>query len=167
MRGALIREALRTGTVAGIAMIPFAAAFQRFGLRVNEYGRKTLELVVRDVSPATHYVLTFIEHLAISWVVAVPLLLLLAGFSRRSERLLVGLAYGAVFYVVVNSLALPLAFGDPTPWTLGLVVVWPSLFIHLVYGFVVALLARPAGAIALARSSHEPGPRQAGERLHE
>lgn len=40
----LIREALRTGMIAGLAMVPFAAVFQSFGLRVNEYGRKTLAL---------------------------------------------------------------------------------------------------------------------------
>jgi uncharacterized membrane protein YagU involved in acid resistance len=138
----LIREAVRTGTAAGLAMIPFAAAFQRLGLRVNEYGRKTLGLFVGDVSPPVHYLLTFLQHLAISWVVAVPLLLLLGRFPGRRDRILVGLAYGAAFYVAVNSLALPLAFGDPTAWQLGWAVVYPSLFIHLVYGATVAALAR-------------------------
>lgn len=125
-------------------MIPFAVAFQRLGLRVNEYGRKTLELFFGSVPPPAHYLLTFIQHLAISWVVAVPLLLVLERISRKRDRLLVGLAYGAAFYVAVNSLALPLAFGDPTPWRLGFATVYPSLFIHLVYGFTVAMLARPA-----------------------
>ncbi len=155
----LIREAVRTGTVAGLAMIPFAAAFQRMGLRVNEYGRKTLELLVGDVSPPVHYLLTFIQHLSISWVVAVPLLLLLGGLSRRRDKLLVGLSYGAAFYVAVNSLALPFAFGDPTPWRLGFSVVVPSLFIHLVYGLTVALLERPAKTHSSIRSSRESGPR--------
>jgi uncharacterized membrane protein YagU involved in acid resistance len=139
-------------------MVPFAAVFQRLGLRVNEYGRKTLGLLVGDVSPPIHYLLTFIQHLAISWVVAVPLLLLLARFPQKQNRILLGLAYGAVFYVAMNSLALPLAFGDPTPWRLGFVVVYPSLLIHLVYGFTVALLARSGKALTLTRSSHEPGP---------
>jgi uncharacterized membrane protein YagU involved in acid resistance len=139
----LVREALRTGTVAGLAMIPFAAVFQRLGLRVNEYGRKTLALLVGDVSPRLHYLLTFIQHLVISWVVAVPLLLWLRRCSGKRDRLLVGLAYGAIFYVAVNSLALPIVFGDPTPWRLGVAVVYPSFLIHLVYGFTVALLARP------------------------
>lgn len=142
--GAVIREALRTGTVAGLAMVPFAAVFQRFDLRVNEYGRKTLALLVGDVSAPLHYLLTFIQHLAISWVVAVPLLLLLDGRSRKRDRLLIGLAYGGLFYVAVNSFALPLAFGDLTPWRLGFTVVYPSLLIHFVYGLTVGLLARPA-----------------------
>ncbi len=159
----LVREALRTGTIAGLAMIPFAALFQRLGLRVNEYGRKTLALVVGDASGPLHYLLTFVQHLAISCVVAVPLLLVLVRFSRTRDRLLVGLAYGAGFYVVVNSLALPVAFGDTTPWLLGWSVVYPSLAIHLVYGFTVAWLARRAetGAGAARKTqSRERRPRR-------
>lgn len=147
----LIREALRTGTVAGLAMIPFAAVFQRLGFRVNEYGRKTLELFAGSTSPSVHYLLTFAQHLVISWIVAVPLLLWLVRVPRKRDRILVGLAYGAAFYVAVNSLALPFAFGDLTPWSLGFTVVYPSLIIHLVYGFTVALLSRPARA-ATSRS---------------
>lgn len=130
-------------------MVPFAALFQRFGLRVNEYGRKTLALVVGDVSGPTHYLLTFIQHIAISWVVALPLLMLLGRLSRKRDRLLAGIAYGAAFYLGVNSLALPIAFGDPTPWRLGFSVVYPSLFIHLVYGFTVALVSRRESHFAL------------------
>jgi len=137
-------------------MVPFAAVFQRLGLRVNEYGRKTLELFVGSVSPPVHYVLTFIQHIAISWVVAVPLILLLGKISRKRDRLLVGFAYGAAFYVAVNSLALPLAFGDPTPWRLGFAVVYPSLFIHLVYGFTVAALVRPTEPLVPPEPSSEP-----------
>ena len=155
----LIRETLRTGTAAGLAMVPFAVIFQRLGLRVNEYGRKTLALLIGDVSAPLQFLFTFIQHLAISWVVAVPLLMLLGRRSRRRDQLLVGLAYGASFYVAVNSLALPFAFGDPTPWRLGFAVVYPSLLIHLVYGFTIALLARPAAALARFRTPHEPEPR--------
>jgi uncharacterized membrane protein YagU involved in acid resistance len=142
----LVREAVRTGTIAGLAMVPFAAVFQRFGLRVNEYGRKTLALAVGDVPAPLHVLLTLIQHLAISWVVAAPLLLWIEGRSRKRDRLVLGLAYGAIFYVVVNSLALPMAFGDSTPWELGLAFVYPSFVIHLVYGFTVAVVARPREA---------------------
>lgn len=128
-------------------MIPFAAMFRRLGLRVNEYGRKTLALLVGDTSQETHYLLTFLQHLVISWVAAVPLLLMLAGIPDRRSRTLVGLAYGATFYVAMNSLALPLAFGDPTPWRLGFAVVYPSLSIHLVYGAVIGMLARPGRGV--------------------
>lgn len=143
-----IREALRTGTVAGLAMIPFAAVFRARGLRINEYGAKTLALLVGHVEGPLHYALTLAQHMVISWVVAVPLLVVLAHVARHRDRIALGLVYGAGFYAVVNSLLLPLAFGDATPWQLGFETVYPSLVVHLVYGLVVALLARPLAARA-------------------
>jgi uncharacterized membrane protein YagU involved in acid resistance len=140
---ALIRRTLRTGTVAGIAMIPFGVVFRIFGLRINEYGRKTLTLVVGEVRPPGAIVLTLLQHLVISWIVAVPLLFLLERIAQRRTRVLVGMAYGAAFYAIVNSLALPFAFGDPMPWQLGLDAVYSSLTVHLVYGAVIALTADP------------------------
>ena len=144
----MIGEALRSGTIAGLAMIPFAAVFRFCGLRINEYGRKTLELLVGDVAPPLHVLLTLVQHLVISWVVAVPLLWLVRGMGDRRARVLVGTTYGAAFYVAVNSFALPFAFGDPTPWALGFAAVYPSLVIHLVYGFAVALTASPSRSSA-------------------
>jgi uncharacterized membrane protein YagU involved in acid resistance len=126
-------------------MIPFAAVFRSRGLRINEYGRKTLELVVADVPPPLHYALTFVQHLVISWVAALPLLLILRRVGDRRLAALTGATYGAVFYVVVNSWALPLAFGDPTPWQLGWDTVYPSLIVHLVYGCTLAWIARRGG----------------------
>lgn len=143
MSGVMIREALRVGTVAGLAMIPFAAAFRSSGLRVNEYGRKTLGLMAGDLAPRSYYLLTFVQHMIISWLVALPLLVLLGRLPDRRSRALAGTVYGAAFYLVVNSLALPLAFGDNTPWSLGLATVYPSLVVHLVYGLVVGLMVRP------------------------
>jgi hypothetical protein len=141
--GAMLREVLRTGTVAGLAMIPFAMGFRASGLRINEYGRKTLDLIVGDVAPALDTGLMFVQHMVISWIAALPLLLVLPRLARRRDRLLAGLAYGAGFYVVMNSLALPIAFGDPTPWQLGFSTIYPSLFIHVVYGVAIAWMARP------------------------
>ena len=138
----LARGALRAGTAAGLAMVPFAAFFRSRGLRINEYGRKTLELIVGDVAPPLQHVLTFVQHMIISWTAAVPFLLLLPRVQGRSARVAFGAAYGATFYVVMNSLALPLAFGDPTPWQLGWATVYPSLTIHLIYGVVLALVAQ-------------------------
>ena len=140
---AMAREALRAGTAAGLAMVPFAALFRFYGLRVNEYGRKMLELLAGDVAPPLHFVLTFVQHMVISWFAAVPLLLALTVVYDRRMRMAAGAAYGAGFYVVMNSLALPIAFGDPTPWQLGFSTIYPSLTIHLVYGVVIAMLARP------------------------
>ncbi len=145
-RIALIRESLRSGTVAGLAMVPFAAVFRMYDLRINEYGRKTLDLLVGDVSPQLHNVLNFAQHMIISWIAAAPLILLSTRLVDRRARLVAGAVYGAVFYVAVNSLALPFAFGDPTSWQLGISTVYPSLVVHVVYGFCVALVARPLPA---------------------
>ncbi len=139
---ALARETLRSGTLAGLAMIPFATLFRAFGLRINEYGRKTLALFVGDVAPPLHYAFSFVQHLFISWFVAVPLLWFLGRIDERRARVMIGAAYGAAFYVVVNSWALPRYFGDPTPWALGVAAVCPSLAIHLVYGVVLGLAVR-------------------------
>jgi hypothetical protein len=145
----LIREVLRAGTLAGLAMIPFAAVFRARGLRINEYGARTLELLVGPVAEPLHTVLTLVQHMIISWVVSVPLLLLLSSFPTRSARIAFGLVYGAAFYVAMNSLALPFAFGDPTPWQLGFETVYPSLVVHLVYGGVLAWFARPVAPAPL------------------
>ncbi len=139
----LSHETLRAGTVAGLAMMPFGAVFRSFDLRINEYGRKTLELLVGDVSGPLHFGLNFIQHMVISWIAAVPLLLVLRRIPERRTGFAIGTLYGGVFYLAANSLALPLAFGDPTPWELGFSTVYPSLVVHLVYGFVVALMASP------------------------
>ena len=87
-----------------------------------------------------HYLLSFVEHIIISWFAAIPLLFLLAKIGNRS-RVLLGALYGAAFYVIVNSLLLPLAFGDSTPWTLGFDTIYPSVVVHLVFGITVALTA--------------------------
>lgn len=139
----IVYAALRSGTVAGLAMVPFAAMFRGLGLRVNEYGRKTLELTMGQVESPLRELLMFVQHMLLSWAIAIPLLLVLARIASRRQRLLAGVAYGAAFYVLMNSLVLPLAFGDPTPWQLGTMTVLPSLWIHLVYGAVVAWMVGP------------------------
>lgn len=138
----ILAEALRSGTAGGVAMIPLAAIFRAEGLRVNEYGRRTLALLVGDVGGRSHDVLTLVQHLIISWLAALPLVLILPRLSGRGARAWAGVAYGGLFYLAINSLALPLAFGDPTPWAMGWSVVYPSLSIHLVYGLVAALTVR-------------------------
>lgn len=139
---ALVLDAVRSGTVAGVAMIPFAAVFRASGLRINEYGRRTLELMVGQVPPRLHDLLTLVEHLIISWIAAVPLLLLLSSVSDRRTRMITGALYGLAFYVGVNSIILPWSFGDPTPWRLGFDTVYPSLVVHLVYGVGVSIVAK-------------------------
>lgn len=149
--GVLLRESLRAGTVAGLAMMPFGAAFRAVGLRINEYGPKTLALIAGDLEPPLITIAGFAQHMAISWFAAPPLLILVARSRGRAHRTLTGAAYGAAFYVAVNSLALPAFFGDPTPWELGIATIAPSLIVHVVYGLVVAWMARAGLSGAPAR----------------
>jgi len=139
---ALLLTAIRAGTVAGLAMVPFAAVFRGLGWRVNEYGRKVLELAAGDIASPLREVLMFVQHIGISWAAAFPFLFAVGwmGLPRRG-LLAAGLLYGGAFYVAINSLALPFAFGDPTPWQLGFLTVTPSLTIHLVYGLVLGWMA--------------------------
>jgi hypothetical protein len=148
---ALTGDALRAGTLAGLAMMPFGAAFRAAGLRINEYGPKTLALVLGDLEPPLAGIAGFAQHLLISWLAAPPLILAARGLATRSQRALAGALYGAAFYVVVNSLALPVFFGDPTPWALGLRTVFPSLVVHLVYGIVVGVCMRATSRERAAR----------------
>jgi hypothetical protein len=148
---AFLVEMLRSGTLAGLAMMPFGIAFRAAGLRVNEYGPKTLALLVGELAPPLSTVAGFLQHMAISWGAAVPLLVVVDALATRRARASLGAAYGASFYVAVNSLALPMAFGDPTPWELGLATVLPSLTVHVIYGIAVALATRPGRIRALAR----------------
>ena len=67
------------------------------------------------------FALFVLEHFVVSWLAAIPLLLLLVRY-RRLPLLLVGRLYGLGFYVLVNSLLLPLAFGDPSIWKLGIAI---------------------------------------------
>ena len=145
----LLREALRAGTIAGLAMIPVGLLFSGLGLRINVYGQKLVQLFFGQFPKAVRFALFVLEHFVVSWLAAIPLLLLLVRY-RRLPPLLVGLLYGLLFYVLVNSLLLPLAFGDPSPWTLGIATVTPSLLVHLVYGGALALSARLAGSKASA-----------------
>lgn len=133
-----IREMFRSGSIAALAMIPFGMVFFALGLRVNEYGTKVIRTFFGDQPPGVRFVLFVIEHFVISWSVSMPLLLALLVTQRKLPALVTGLAYGAGFYVLINSLALPWAFGDPTPWQLGVKVIYPSLIIHLIYGMTIA-----------------------------
>jgi uncharacterized membrane protein YagU involved in acid resistance len=139
---ALIREAFRSGSIAAVAMIPFGLLFFFLGLRVNEYGMKVIQTFFGDLPSGLRFVLFAVEHFIISWSIALPLLFSLLKLYGRFSPLLVGIAYGMAFYVLINSLALPLIFSDPTPWRLGFDVVYPSLIIHLIYGVSVAITSK-------------------------
>ncbi|HQR98207.1 MULTISPECIES: hypothetical protein [unclassified Polaromonas] len=138
----LVKESIRSGTIASIAMIPFGFVFQLLGLRVGHYGKKLLEVFFTNYSEMTFRLLMFIEHFVIGWLSAVPLLVLLVLLKNRFAAWAVGAIYGLGYYVILNSLALPLIFGDQTPWTLGFSVMYPSLVIHIVFGVSIALTSR-------------------------
>jgi uncharacterized membrane protein YagU involved in acid resistance len=134
----LLIETLKSGTIASLAMLPFGLAFKAAGLRVGHYGPKFASLFVDDPTP----MFLFAQHIVLGWASALPLLLLLTRVAVRASPIAIGAAYGVAYYVVVNSLALPLYFSDPTPWQLGLAYVLPSLVVHVVFGTCIAYVSR-------------------------
>jgi uncharacterized membrane protein YagU involved in acid resistance len=136
--GAVLVEAARAGTIASLAIVPLAPLFRAAGLRIGHYGPKFAALFFDDPKPW----LLFVQHLVIGWVSALPLLLALLHTRAGRRPVWAGATYGAGYYVVVNSLALPLYFGDALPWQLGAATVLPSLVGHVAFGAVVALAAR-------------------------
>jgi uncharacterized membrane protein YagU involved in acid resistance len=134
----LLKESVRSGTIAALAMMPFGILFKLLDLRVGYYGPKLATLLFGE---PTRLVL-FVQHLVLGWVSALPLLVILVRLQGKAAPTAIGAAYGLVYYVVVNSLALPLFFGDPTPWQLGFSFIYPSVLIHLVFGACIGLTAR-------------------------
>jgi uncharacterized membrane protein YagU involved in acid resistance len=136
--GPLLAESVRAGTIAALAIVPLAPLFRAAGLRIGHYGPKFAALFFDDPQPW----LLFLQHLVIGWVSALPLLLVLLLTRAGRWPVWTGAAYGAGYYLVVNSLALPLYFGDALPWQLGAATVLPSLVGHVAFGAVVALAGR-------------------------
>lgn len=135
---ALLIESIRSGTIAALVILPLSPMFKAAGLRIGHYGPKFAALFVDDPQPW----LLFIQHLIIGWVSALPLLVILARTGAGIKPVLAGAAYGAAYYVVVNSMALPIYFGDPLPWQLGAATVLPSLVGHIVYGVSIGLTSK-------------------------
>jgi uncharacterized membrane protein YagU involved in acid resistance len=134
----LLIEAVRSGTIASLVIVPLSPLFKAMDLRIGHYGPKFAALFFDDPQPW----LLFVQHLVIGWVSALPLLVILARTGAGKRPLLAGAAYGATYYVAVNSLALPVYFGDPLPWQLGAATVLPSLFGHVIYGASIGLTSR-------------------------
>lgn len=126
----LLIEALRSGTIASLIIVPLAPLFKALGLRIGHYGPKFAALFIDEPQP-WHL---FVQHLLIGWISALPLLLALLWTRAARWPVVAGATYGAAYYGVVNSLALPLYFADPTPWQLGWAAIYPSLIGHMVYG---------------------------------
>ena len=138
-------EALRSGTIASVAMMPFGFFFKWLGLRVGHYGPKLGEVLFGAQPEPWMQLLLLAQHFLIGWASAVPLLAFWLWRSARAIRLRDGLIFGALYYVAVNALALPWVFGDPYPWQLGWSYIYPSLVVHLVFGVSIALTARTFG----------------------
>ena len=100
------------------------------GLRIGHYGPKFAALFVRDPQPW----MLFVQHLVIGWLSAIPLLVILRCASATRRPVITGAVYGAAYYVAVNFLALPIYFGDLTPWQVGLSTIYPSLIGHIIFG---------------------------------
>lgn len=156
-------RSVAAGALGGISMVPVGLVLNATGFQVNKYGELLLEKVLGQFL----YSAMAIEHFAISIAMAVPLVALLT-LRRQRHPILLGLGYGAAIWFVVNSLALPIAFGQSTPWQLGVNALWPSLLVHVVYGLVVAAVAtrdirryaQPEPAFPAPAAAH-PGARPA------
>lgn len=78
---------------------------------------------------------------------------MLLGMGPSRAWAILGALYGAVHHLIVNSLALPHYFRDPTPWQIGWATELPSLIGHIAFGVCIAwtsraFVARNAGASA-------------------
>ena len=135
---ALLVESFRSGTIASVAIVPLSPIFKSAGLRIGHYGPKFAGLYVSDPQPW----LLFVQHLVIGWISALPLLLVFLATQAGRWPVMTGAAYGAAYYVAINSLALPIYFNDPLPWQLGASTVLPSLIGHVIFGAVIGRTSR-------------------------
>jgi uncharacterized membrane protein YagU involved in acid resistance len=138
----IVRESLRSGTIASLVIMPVGFLFRFLGLRIGHYGPKLGALLFGNVAEPWFQVLLIVQHFVIGWLSTTPLLLFLALARYKGSPVLYGAMYGAGYYVAVNSLFLPIAFGDPTPWQIGLDTLYPSLIGHIIFGISIAVTAR-------------------------
>lgn len=132
-----VRVVVVAGLAGALAMVPVGLALSAAGFEVNRYGELLAEQLTGTRRPAVLFVL----HLLIGVVSAVPAVVIAALLRPRRGILVVGGAvYGAVYWLGINALSLPITYRRPFPWTEGLASVWPSLLVHVIYGLVVALV---------------------------
>ena len=134
----LVKESIISGTIASLVMMPFGLMFQYIGLRIGHYGPQLAKLLFDHPTLP----LQFAQHLVIGWLSTLLLLLILLRFHRHFSAIAIGAMYGIAYYVLINSLALPLYFGDLMPWQLGFSFIYPSLTIHIIFGASIGFTAR-------------------------
>ena len=66
----LALEALRSGTIASLAMMPFGLLFKSMGLRVGHYGPKVGEALFGHQPDPWMPVLLLVQHFVIGWLSA-------------------------------------------------------------------------------------------------
>lgn len=133
-----IKVSFFTGTIASLAMMPAGLFFKFIGVRVGHYGPKLGALLFGEPTQ----LILFVQHLVIGWVSALPLVIFLTKTKFNDKPVLCGSIYGALYYVLINSLSLPIFFADKTPWELGFSYIYPSLIIHLIFGAAIGYSLR-------------------------
>lgn len=131
----IVYRSIISGSVAALAMMPFGFAFRAAGLRVGHYGPKFASLFLDNPGPKE----LFVQHIVLGWLSALPLVVLFMYWRPLPSPIALGAIYGIAYYVMVNSLALPLYFGDELPWVIGLSTIIPSLVTHIIFGMVVGV----------------------------
>lgn len=131
-------EAVFAGTIGALAMMPAGLLFRALDMRIGHYGPKFAALYLTSPGPLA----LFAQHLIVGWVSAIPLCMIRLQRRPVDHAVALGALYGFAYYVAVNSIALPLHFGDALPWTLGGAVVIPSLVVHVIFGVAVAVTLR-------------------------
>jgi uncharacterized membrane protein YagU involved in acid resistance len=134
----LLIESMRSGIIAALVIVPLSPFFKAMGLRIGHYGPKFAALFFDNPQPW----LLFSQHLVVGWLSAIPLLLILQQTPAGARPARWGAIYGAAYYVLVNSLALPLYFSDALPWQLGAATVFPSLIGHIIFGLSIGLTSK-------------------------
>lgn len=147
MTNALLRDCLRAGTWASLAMMPFGLLFRALDLRIGHYGKRVLESLAGPLPATWFQILMMVEHFVIGWLSVLPLAWL---WRHRAPalpaRLAIGLGYGLLYYLAINATLLPWVYGDRYPLELGWSTVYPSLLVHLVFGAAAAWLLRGQAA---------------------
>ncbi len=134
----IIKQSIKSGIIAALLMVPPGVLFKYFGLHIGNYGPKFGAFLFGEINP----MMLFIQHIVISCLSAIPLILLFAKTNCYRKPILTGTIYGVIYYLIVNSLLLPIFFKDQTPWELGFNYIYPSLIVHIIYGASIGFTAR-------------------------